>query len=175
VALCINRATCCFDTTHRGSGAARSGWRPCTFGGREAQTDAVNELLQGGADVHGKRDSEGLDLVMIDPTVTAAVLENLLGTTPVETPEDWASRFPLMALGMGSFLTHVALGLLSMSITAMLCQRPHFFQSRLANTRPQSAAVVFNFAHLDELAIRGYDCYRWQFPELIVGVDPDGE
>jgi hypothetical protein len=41
VALCINRATCCFDTTHRGFGAARSGWRPCTFGERQAQTDAV--------------------------------------------------------------------------------------------------------------------------------------
>jgi hypothetical protein len=34
-----------------------------------------------------------------------------------------------------------------MSLTAMLCQRPHFC----------------------------HDCYRWQFPELIVGVDTDGE
>jgi hypothetical protein len=55
-------------------------------------------------------------------------------------------------------------------------QRPHSFRSRLATTRPESArGSVFNFAHLDELALRGYDCYRWQFLELIVGVDPNGE
>jgi hypothetical protein len=50
-----------------------------------------------------------------------------------------------------------------------------FFRSRLATTRPESFAEVFKFAHLDGLALRDYDCYRWQFPELIVGVDPNGE
>ena len=38
VALNINRATYCFDTSHSRSGAAESGVSSCTFGGQQAQT-----------------------------------------------------------------------------------------------------------------------------------------
>jgi hypothetical protein len=38
VALSINRATCCFDTSHSRSGTAESGVPSCTFGGPQAQT-----------------------------------------------------------------------------------------------------------------------------------------
>jgi hypothetical protein len=94
--------------------------------------------------------------------------------TPVTTKHEkrlYANR--LFAVSYGSFQgrpfhSNPLLGR-QMSVIAMLRQRPHSFRSRLATTRPESArGSVFNFAHLDELALRGYDCYRWQFPELIV-------
>lgn len=38
------------------------------------------------------------------PHCTVAVLENLPRTARVEASHDWTSRFPLLALGIGSFL-----------------------------------------------------------------------
>ena len=38
VALSINRATCCFDTSHSRYRRAESGVPSCTFGGKQAQT-----------------------------------------------------------------------------------------------------------------------------------------
>jgi hypothetical protein len=38
VALGINRATCCFDTSHSDIRHAESGVPSCTFGGQQAQT-----------------------------------------------------------------------------------------------------------------------------------------
>jgi hypothetical protein len=38
VALSINRATYCFDTSHSRSGTAESGVSSCTFGGQQAKT-----------------------------------------------------------------------------------------------------------------------------------------
>ena len=41
---CANRATCCFDTLPGRSGAAEFSAPPCSFDGKQAQTDMVKRL-----------------------------------------------------------------------------------------------------------------------------------
>jgi hypothetical protein len=45
VALSINRATHCFDTSHSRSGTAESGVSSCTFGGQQAQNGNLSKGL----------------------------------------------------------------------------------------------------------------------------------
>jgi hypothetical protein len=66
VALSINRATCCFDTSHSRYAARESGVPSCTFGGLQAQMATLD-----GTDSHnGPRrfvNWRNIPIAQIDP------------------------------------------------------------------------------------------------------------